>query len=96
MVPVDDELFGAPILLDDDMATVGAALDAAVGACTAEPDVTYRALTPLLDRMRESTPGVDFADLAVRLGWYDQAHFSNDFRTMLGWTPGEYASRYGS
>ena len=39
---------------------------------------------------------VDFADLAVRLGWYDQAHFSNDFRAMLGWTPGEYASRYGS
>jgi AraC-like DNA-binding protein len=23
----------------------------------------------------ESHPGVDFADLAVRLGWYDQAHF---------------------
>src|SRR5690349_2712348 len=43
----------------------------------------------------ESTPGVDFADLAVRLGWYDQAHFSNDFRAMLGWTPGEYARRYG-
>jgi AraC-like DNA-binding protein len=36
----------------------------------------------------ESNPGVDFADLAVRLGWYDQAHFINDFRTMLGSTPG--------
>lgn len=43
----------------------------------------------------ETTPDVDFADLAVRLGWYDQAHFINDFRSMLGWTPGEYATRHG-
>lgn len=44
----------------------------------------------------ESDAGVDFADLAVRLGWYDQAHFINDFRTMLGCTPGEYAARHGA
>lgn len=43
----------------------------------------------------ESVPGVDFADLAARLGWYDQAHFINDFRTMLGATPGEYAAKHG-
>lgn len=43
----------------------------------------------------ETDPGLDFADLAVRLGWYDQAHFINDFRQMLGSTPGEYAARYG-
>ncbi len=43
----------------------------------------------------ESHPGVDFADLAVRLGWYDQAHFINDFRSMLGNTPGEYANVHG-
>lgn len=43
----------------------------------------------------ESRPGIDFADLAVRLGWYDQAHFINDFRDMLGVTPGEYAARHG-
>jgi AraC-like DNA-binding protein len=43
----------------------------------------------------ETDAGVDFADLAVRLGWYDQAHFINDFRAMLGCTPGEYAARYG-
>lgn len=42
----------------------------------------------------ETNRGVDFADLAVRLGWYDQAHFINDFRTMLGATPGEYADRH--
>ena len=35
-------------------------------------------------------------DLAVNLGWYDQAHFINDFRTMLGSTPGEYAATHGS
>lgn len=44
----------------------------------------------------ESHPGVDQADLAVRLGWYDQAHFINDFRAMLGTTPGEYATTHGS
>jgi AraC-like DNA-binding protein len=43
----------------------------------------------------ETDPNVDHADLAVRLGWYDQAHFINDFRDMLGCTPGEYAARYG-
>lgn len=43
----------------------------------------------------ETDPGVDFADLAVRWGWYDQAHFINDFRAMLGSTPGEYALTYG-
>lgn len=43
----------------------------------------------------ETDPTVDFADLAVRRGWYDQAHFINDFRSMLGCTPGEYATRHG-
>jgi AraC-like DNA-binding protein len=44
----------------------------------------------------ETRAGVDFADLAVRLGWYDQAHFINDFRSMLACTPGEYAARHGA
>ncbi|TRW81005.1 AraC family transcriptional regulator [Mycolicibacterium sp. 018/SC-01/001] len=43
----------------------------------------------------ETDADVDFADLAVRLGWYDQAHFSNDYRAMLGATPGEYAAQHG-
>nr|WP_111512732.1 helix-turn-helix domain-containing protein [Mycobacterium kyogaense] len=43
----------------------------------------------------ETRADVDLADLAVRLGWYDQAHFSNDFRVMLGTTPGEYAAQHG-
>ncbi|OMC33559.1 AraC family transcriptional regulator [Mycobacterium sp. GA-1841] len=43
----------------------------------------------------ERAPDLDFADLAVRLGWYDQAHFTKDFRSMLGCTPGEYAVQNG-
>jgi AraC-like DNA-binding protein len=42
----------------------------------------------------ETDRSVDLADLAVRFGWYDQAHFTNDFRSMLGCSPGEYAQRY--
>ena len=44
----------------------------------------------------ETRPGVDHADLAMSLGWYDQAHFIKDFRDMLGTTPGEYATTHGS
>lgn len=43
----------------------------------------------------ETDPDVDLADLAVRLGWYDQAHLTNDFRRMLGETPGQYAALAG-
>ena len=144
--PVDEELFGASIQLDDDVDSAAARLDELIATATGEPDSTYVALTSLIDRMRdddrlhrveqvmqrsrwsarttqrvfrryvgvpvkwvlcryrlqqaaleiESNPGVDFADLAIRLGWYDQAHFINDFRTMLGCTPGEYAARHGA
>ena len=30
------------------------------------------------------------ADMAFRLGYADQAHFTHDFRTVTGMTPGEY------
>jgi AraC-like DNA-binding protein len=144
-VPIGDELFGAPLILDDDITAAGNQLDDAVADHDAEPDPAYVALTALLDRIRdddrlhrveqvmnvspwsarttqrvfrryvgvpvkwvlcryrlqhaaleiETDSSVDFADLAVRLGWYDQAHFINDFHTMLGCTPGEYAARHG-
>jgi AraC-like DNA-binding protein len=144
--PVDDELFGAAIHLDDDVLSASARMDELIGASAGELDPTYVSLTALVNRIRdddrlhrveqvmryspwsarttqrvfrryvgvpvkwvlcryrlqqaaleiESHPDVDFADLAVRLGWYDQAHFINDFRTMLGNTPGEYAARHGS
>ena len=39
----------------------------------------------------DTDPGADLADLATRLGWYDQSHFIRDFRRFLGVTPGQYA-----
>ena len=33
---------------------------------------------------------VSLADTAARLGYADQAHFTHDFRTVTGMTPGEY------
>lgn len=41
----------------------------------------------------EREPATDLTELALRLGWYDQAHLTNDFRRMLGETPGRYAAR---
>lgn len=145
VLPADNELFGAPLVFDDDAAAAARQLDDVIGRCDSEVDPVYRQLTALIDRIRadrelhrvdqvmawspfsarttqrlfrryvgvpvkwvlcryrlqqaaleiESSPDLDFADLAVQLGWYDQAHFINDFRDMLGVTPGEYAARHG-
>jgi len=35
----------------------------------------------------------DLAGLAASLGWFDQAHFSRDFRDVVGMTPSAYARR---
>ena len=35
----------------------------------------------------------DLAALAVELGWFDQAHFSRDFRAVVGVTPSAYLAR---
>jgi AraC-like DNA-binding protein len=35
----------------------------------------------------------DLAELAVSLGWFDQAHFSRDFRAVVGMTPSAYLAR---
>ncbi|WP_029115999.1 helix-turn-helix domain-containing protein [Mycobacterium sp. URHB0044] len=144
-VPIDDDLFGYRLDLEDDRDTASARMDEAIAAYRGDDDPTYRALTTLVHRIRdddtlhrveqvmahspwsvrttqrvfrryvgvpvkwvlcryrlqhaaleiETNPSVDFADLAVRRGWYDQAHFINDFRSMLGCTPGEYATRHG-
>jgi AraC-like DNA-binding protein len=34
---------------------------------------------------------VDLTDLALRLGYFDQAHFARDFKKVVGRTPGEYS-----
>ena len=35
----------------------------------------------------------DLAGLAADLGWFDQAHFSRDFRAVVGTTPSSYLAR---
>lgn len=35
---------------------------------------------------------IDVAAMAVQLGWFDQAHFTRDFRALVGASPLEYAS----
>ena len=52
-MPVDDELFSRPVILADDPTAAGAALDAAISECAAPPDPTYRALTALVNRIRD-------------------------------------------
>lgn len=145
-LPVGDDLFGRPLIVDDDREQAAAQLDTAIAQHPAEPDPTYRALRALLDQISddpdvqrvdqvmerspwstrttqkvfkryvgvpvkwvlcryrlqraalhiETEPGVDLAELAVRHGWYDQAHFTHDFRAMLGCAPGEYVARHGA
>ena len=42
-----------------------------------------------LDAGRHGT----LTDLAVRYGWYDQAHFTRAFTALVGVTPGQYRDR---
>src|SRR5581483_8747046 len=48
-------------------------------------------------RLQEGTD-VDWASLAVDLGYFDQAHLINDFRTHVGLSPTRYArqARHGT
>lgn len=48
----------------------------------------YR-LHEAIERLAAGTT-VDWADLAVALGYYDQAHFNRDFRKLVGRSPGEF------
>jgi AraC-like DNA-binding protein len=47
------------------------------------------------DRLAED-PGVDLARLAAELGWSDQAHFTHDFKDVIGSPPAEYAAQCAS
>jgi len=41
------------------------------------------------EKIAEGTAG-DMGDLALRLGYFDQAHFIRDFKAIVGRPPGEY------
>lgn len=42
-------------------------------------------------KIAEEEKGTDWAELAFELGYYDQAHFIKDFKSVVGQTPAEYA-----
>jgi AraC-like DNA-binding protein len=48
----------------------------------------YR-LHEAIARVQES-PRMDWAALALELGYFDQAHFTRDFRALVGQSPAEY------
>lgn len=41
----------------------------------------------------ESRADYDWTEIALESGFYDQAHFINDFRELSGFTPGEYVTK---
>jgi len=52
----------------------------------------YR-LHELVERLHQektARKAVVFADLAQELGYFDQAHFVRDFKSIIGCTPSEY------
>lgn len=51
--------------------------------------IRRRRLQDAAQRLREQ-PGSGLATLAAELGYADQAHLANDFRTVLGFTPSAY------
>lgn len=55
--------------------------------------IQRRRLHEAADRLRDTERSL--AQLAVELGYADQAHFVRDFRTVTGMTPGRYAARFG-
>lgn len=54
--------------------------------------IRRRRLQEAAGRIRED-PGLGFAALAGELGYADHAHFTSDFRALLGVTPSEYRAR---
>lgn len=41
----------------------------------------------------ETTDEIRWSDLAVKLGYYDQAHFIRDFKSLIGTAPDSYFKR---
>jgi AraC-like DNA-binding protein len=45
------------------------------------------------ERIGQAEPSAGYADLALELGYSDQAHFVRNFKAIVGVTPGAYARR---
>lgn len=56
--------------------------------------IRRRRLQEAAERIR-SDPAIDLATVAAELGYADQAHLSNDFRTALGFSPSAYRAGAG-
>jgi AraC-like DNA-binding protein len=54
----------------------------------------YR-LHELIERVHDSQKPVDWAQLALELGYFDQAHLINDFRSIVGYSPVQYQRQTG-
>ncbi|HYP73067.1 MAG TPA: helix-turn-helix transcriptional regulator, partial [Microbacterium sp.] len=54
--------------------------------------IRRRRLQEAAQRVREDTDA-SLADIAAELGYADQAHLANDFRTVLGFSASQYRSR---
>lgn len=57
------------------------------------------ALIARFDRARarmDTRPAVSLAQIALEAGYYDQAHFTHDFKRMTGCTPARYRALYGA
>ena len=51
----------------------------------------YR-LHELIERLEAGDP-LNWPDLALELGYFDQAHLINDFRAITGYSPADYQRR---
>ena len=56
--------------------------------------IQRRRLHDAVERLKAGKTSL--ADIAVHLGYADQAHFTHDFRTVSGMTPGEFLADQGS
>jgi AraC-like DNA-binding protein len=54
----------------------------------------YR-LHELIERVHDGKQPVDWAQLALELGYFDQAHLINDFRSIVGYSPVQYQKQAG-
>ena len=52
----------------------------------------YR-LHEAVERLQEGA-NINFSELAMELGYFDQAHFIRDFRKLVGCTPAAYTRRH--